>query len=191
MSDFFKLAEQGDYIDNQKYKVLFGNTPTEEIPNPKKQKYSAILLIKGTLIDCESEESKLIGSFTVNTTLKSTIQKTAPKIVLNASTEQKRIENQLLQLQSENSLLKQKLAESNFNSEQLEEKISELEKKINDNNKSNVCDWKTNGILNSFSIQICKLITILKKNRTMIEITYFLSLQTYSALLVHLMIWLM
>jgi len=44
MSDFFKLADQGDYIVNTKYKVLFGNSPTEEIPNPKKQKYAAILL---------------------------------------------------------------------------------------------------------------------------------------------------
>ncbi len=48
MCDFFKLVDGlTDYVENQKYKVLFGNAPTEENPNPKKTKYTAILLFKG------------------------------------------------------------------------------------------------------------------------------------------------
>ena len=49
MSDFFALTANGDYVEKNKYKVLFGNPPTEEAPNPKKQKYTAILLFKGVL----------------------------------------------------------------------------------------------------------------------------------------------
>ena len=44
------------------------------------------------------------------------------------------------------------------NIEREEEKEEINEEKINDNNKSNVCDCKTNGILNSFDLQICKRI---------------------------------